>query len=395
MIGLTLLGSTGSIGASTLEVLALHRDKYCIIALTANSNLNLLAEQCEVWRPEYAVIADADAAELLRSKLISKGIETEVLSGIENLQYVAALPQAQYVVAAIVGAAGLLPTLAAAQKGKRILLANKESLVMSGKLFMDTVIQSDADLLPIDSEHNAVFQCLPKNYRDGLDIAGIDKILLTASGGALRNLPLGNLYSISPEQACEHPNWNMGKKISVDSATMMNKGLELIEACWLFNIAPHKVEIVIHPQSIIHAMVQYTDGSVLAHLGNPDMRVHIAQALAWPERIVSGVKPLNLFEVARLDFEMPDMQRFPCLRLACEAIAAGGTATAIMNAANEVAVEAFLNKQINFGDIAKIVEVVLENISVTVVDSVDTILDADFQARQFSLQYISDSAAVV
>ncbi len=390
MIGLTLLGATGSIGLSTLDVVSRHKDKYEIVALTANRNIELLAEQCETWKPKYAVIAEHDLAESLRATLTSKGSDTEVLSGSEGLQYVAALPEAHYVMAAIVGAAGLLPTLAAAKAGKRVLLANKESLVMSGKLFMDTIYDSGAELLPIDSEHNAIFQSMPANFKDGLSETGVEKILLTASGGPFRTTPLDELKSVTPEQACAHPNWDMGRKISVDSATMMNKGLEVVEACWLFDTGPENIQVVLHPQSIIHSMVQYVDGSVLAQLGNPDMRTAIAHGLAWPERMDSGVESLNLFDVAHLDFEIPDLERFPCLRLACEAMSAGGTSTAILNAANEVAVEAFLNNQIRFTEIPQLVETAMENISRVEADSIDTVLSADAEARRFALAHIAD-----
>jgi 1-deoxy-D-xylulose-5-phosphate reductoisomerase len=390
MIGLTLLGATGSIGLSTLDVVSRHKDKYEIVALTANRNIELLAEQCEVWNPKYAVVADHDLAESLRTTLSNKGLESEVLSGVEGLQRVAALPEVDYVMAAIVGAAGLLPTLAAAKAGKRVLLANKESLVMSGKLFMDSIHESGAELLPIDSEHNAIFQSMPANFNDGLPETGVKKILLTASGGPFRTTPLDELCTVTPEQACAHPNWDMGRKISVDSATMMNKGLEVIEACWLFDTGPDKIQVVLHPQSVIHSMVQYIDGSVLAQLGNPDMRTPIAHGLAWPKRIDSAVEPLNLFEIAHLDFEIPDLERFPCLRLACEAMSAGGTSTAILNAANEVAVEAFLNNQIRFTEIPQLVEAALENISGVEADSIETVLSADAEARRFALRYIEE-----
>jgi 1-deoxy-D-xylulose-5-phosphate reductoisomerase len=392
MIGLTLLGATGSIGVSTLDVVSRHKDKYEIIALTANRNIELLVQQCETWQPKYAVIADDDFVEAFTNSLKEKGLDTEVLSGAEGLQTVAALAEVDYVMAAIVGAAGLLPTLAAAQAGKRVLLANKESLVMSGKLFMDTIHESGAELLPIDSEHNAIFQSMPTNYTDGLSQTGVEKILLTASGGPFRTTSLDALETVTPEQACAHPNWDMGRKISVDSATMMNKGLEVIEACWLFDTGPEKIQVVLHPQSIIHSLVQYVDGSVLAQLGNPDMRTPIAHALAWPERIDSGVEPLNLFDVAHLDFEIPDLERFPCLRLAYAAMTAGGTATAILNAANEIAVAAFLNKQINFTAIPELVEATLDNIPGVGADSIETVLAADAEARLFANEYAKTTA---
>jgi 1-deoxy-D-xylulose-5-phosphate reductoisomerase len=295
--------------------------------------------------------------------------------------------------AAIVGAAGLLPTLAAARSGKRILLANKESLVMSGKLFMDAINENGAELLPIDSEHNALFQCMPANYRSGLYQAGVTRILITASGGPFRQTPLKELERVTPEQACAHPNWNMGKKISVDSATMMNKGLEVIEACWLFNASPEQIQVVIHPQSVIHSLVEYEDGSVLAQLGNPDMRTPIAHALAWPGRIRSGVASLNLFDIARLDFEIADINRFPCLRLAAEAMSAGGTSTTILNAANEIAVSEFLQGKIKFTDIARIVALALENLEPVDPGSIDVILEADRAAREYSQQAVRDIAA--
>lgn len=391
MISLTVLGATGSIGVSTLHVVNLHREKYKIVALTANHNIELLIKQCVFWEPKYAVIDDKLASKL-ETALKEAGLTTTVLSGIENLQYVAILPEVDYVVAAIVGAAGLLPTLAAAKAGKRILLANKESLVMSGKLFMDTVHKSGAELLPIDSEHNAIFQCMPANHIHGSN-AGVEKILLTASGGPFRDTPLDQLGSVSPEEACAHPNWNMGKKVSVDSATMMNKGLELIEACWLFNIHHESIQIILHPQSIIHSMVQYTDGSVLGQLSNPDMKTAIAHALAWPERINSGAMSLNLLEIKELNFSSPDIDKFPCLRLARDAIITGGTATIIMNAANEIAVGAFLNKQLKFLDIPKLIEAVLENISIGTANSVTDILAVDAEARQHCLAMLTKYSA--
>ena len=394
MIGLTLLGATGSIGISTLDVVSRHKDKYEIIALTANQNIELLIEQCETWQPKYAVIADHDLAESLSNSLKGKGLDIEVLSGSEGLRTVAVLAEVDYVMAAIVGAAGLLPTLAAAEAGKRVLLANKESLVMSGKLFMDTVHESGASLLPIDSEHNAIFQSMPINYQDGLSKTGVEKILLTASGGPFRTTPLDELKKVTPKQACAHPNWDMGRKISVDSATMMNKGLEVIEACWLFDTSPEKIQIVLHPQSVIHSLVQYIDGSVLAQLGNPDMRIPIAHALSWPERIDSGVESLDLFDVAHLDFEIPDIDRFPCLKLASEAMTAGGTSTVILNAANEVAVEAFLNNQIRFTGIPELIKAALENISKVEADSIETVLAVDVEARLFANQYIKDALSL-
>lgn len=382
MKGITVLGSTGSIGLSTLDVLKRHNSRYRVVALSANRNVERMLTQCCEFRPEFAVMADADAAERLLAGIRKQGIDCEVLSGIDGLQHVAALPQTDYVMAAIVGAAGLLPTLAAAQSGKRVLLANKEALVMAGDLFMQAVQKNGAELLPIDSEHNAIFQCMPQGYRHGEVPAAVRRIILTGSGGPFRSTSINELDSVTPEQAIAHPNWNMGKKISVDSATMMNKGLELIEACWLFNVSSDLVEIVIHKQSVIHSMVDYIDGSVLAQLGNPDMRTPIAHALAWPERIDSGVDALDIIGVGRLDFETPDLKRFPCLRLAKEAAKAGGTASAILNAANEVAVESFLQGNLSFTGIAQVVESALETLPVHDAISLDVILEADKLARE-------------
>lgn len=393
MKGITVLGSTGTIGVNTLDVVARHADRYRIVALTANSNVAKLRDQCLQWRPPYAVIVDAGAAEQLRRELASSGCTTEVLSGVEGLSAVAALPEVDCVMAAIVGASGLLPTLAAARAGKRVLLANKESLVMSGRLLMDAVRDHGALLLPIDSEHNAVFQCLPADRRAGLAALGVSRILLTASGGPFRTWPLARLAAVTPAQAIAHPNWVMGRKISVDSATMMNKGLEVIEACWLFDAEPERVEVVIHPQSVVHSMVEYTDGSVLAQLGNPDMRTPIANALAWPERIESGVAALDLFKVARLDFEAPDQRRFPCLGLARDALATGGTATAILNAANEVAVEAFLDARIGYLDIARLIADTLGAVPPHAATALEVILEDDRRAREFAVRTVETLAA--
>ena len=380
--GVAILGSTGSIGVSTLDVVAQHPERYRIVALTANRGDGRLFDQCMSHRPELAVMADPEAAGRLAGRLRDAGSKTRVLSGPEGLELAATHPDADIVMAAIVGAAGLLPTLAAARAGKRLLLANKEALVMSGRLFMEEARRGGAVLLPIDSEHNAVFQCMPGDFSRGLERVGVERILLTASGGPFRTLPIERLEAVTPEQAVAHPNWVMGRKISVDSATMMNKGLEVIEACWLFDAEPACVEVVLHPQSIIHSMVAYSDGSVLAQLGNPDMRTPIAHALAWPERITSGVAPLDLTAIARLDFERPDETRFPCLRLAREAMHAGGTATAVLNAANEVAVEAFLDGRIRFTDIPRIIEAVLGAIAVREAGTLEAILEADAEARE-------------
>jgi len=388
MKGLCILGATGSIGVNTLDVAARNPDKYKIVALSANSQVERLVEQCEQYSPEYAVMANDEAAEQLEKKLKSKNSSVKVLSGLEGLETIASLPQVDYVMAAIVGAAGLKPTLAAARSGKRILLANKEALVMSGQIFMDEVKKNNAVLLPIDSEHNAIFQCLPKDYEKGLAESGITKILLTGSGGPFRTKALSELTNITPDEACAHPNWSMGRKISVDSATMMNKGLEIIEACWLFNTNPDNIQVVIHPQSVIHSMVQYTDGSVLAQLGQPDMRTPIAHALAWPERIESGVEKLDLFSIAKLEFEQPDYERFPCLRLAEESIRKGGTAPTILNAANEVAVASFLDNELKFTDIAYIVEQTLTNLTSRPANSLTEILEDDLAARKEAEQLV-------
>ena len=383
-IGITILGATGSIGMSTLDVIARHPDKYRVIALTANRQVERLVEQCRYFSPQYAVLTDADAASEADSLLKQTDLNIQVLSGAEGLETVVALEDTQQVMAAIVGAAGLRPTLAAARAGKRILLANKEALVMSGKIFMDEVQVNNAELLPIDSEHNAIFQSMPSDYSKGLEKVGVRRILLTASGGPFRETDTTILQNVTPEQACDHPNWKMGKKISVDSATMMNKGLEVIEACWLFGTKPDKIQVVIHPQSIIHSMVAYDDGSVLAQLGNPDMRTPIAHAMAWPERMTSGVEDLDLFEISQLDFERPDMERFPCLQLAYDAMNMGGSSPAILNAANEVAVQAFLDKKVLFTDIPKIIKRTLEEIDVEDATSLNNVLAADLSAREYA-----------
>lgn len=380
--GLCILGATGSIGVNTLDVAARYPEKYKIVALSANSQVERLLEQCLKYKPEYAVMVNEDAALELTQKLKNNNSSVQVLSGNDGLEKIASLEHVDYVMAAIVGAAGLKPTLAAARSGKRILLANKEALVMSGQLFMDEVKKNNAELLPIDSEHNAIFQCMPENYNKGLAESGITKILLTGSGGPFRTKALSELTDITPDEACAHPNWDMGRKISVDSATMMNKGLELIEACWLFNTTPDNIQIIVHPQSVIHSMVQYSDGSVLAQLGQPDMRTPIAHALSWPERIESGVEKLDFFSVAKLEFEKPDYERFPCLRLAEESIRKGGTAPAILNAANEIAVAAFLDNKLSFVDIAYIVEQTLQNIASRPATSLTEILEDDMASRK-------------
>ena len=380
--GVTVLGATGSIGINTLEVIASHPDRYHVVALTANQDVARMVQLCRVHQPRFAVMVEEGAAETLRRILHENASETEVLAGTAALEYVAALPEVDAVMAAIVGSAGLLPTLAAARAGKRVMLANKEALVMAGALFMDAVRQSGAELLPVDSEHNAVFQCLPVRFDGGLDRAGVRRILLTASGGPFRQADPRTLEAVTPEQACAHPNWVMGRKISVDSATMMNKGLEVIEACWLFSATPAQVHVVLHPQSIVHSMVEYEDGSVLAQLGSPDMRTPIAYALAWPERIASGAPRLDLFAVARLDFEQTDEARFPCLRLAYEAARRGGTAAVTLNAANEVAVAAFLERRLPFTAIARVIEHTLAALPVVEPSSLGVILQTDAAARE-------------
>jgi len=386
---ITVLGATGSIGMSTLDVIGRHPDRYQVFALSGYSRLQELLALCLRHTPTFAVVPSAEAAQQLREGLAAAGSATEVLEGEAGLCQVASAPEVDTVMASIVGAAGLRPTLAAVEAGKKVLLANKEALVMSGALFMQAVQRSGAVLLPIDSEHNAIFQCLPGDYARGLSQVGVRRILLTASGGPFRETPLSALAEVSPEQACAHPNWSMGRKISVDSASMMNKGLELIEACWLFDARPSQVEVVVHPQSVIHSLVDYVDGSVLAQLGNPDMRTPIANALAWPQRIDSGVAPLDLFAIARLDFQAPDEQRFPCLRLARQAAEAGNSAPAMLNAANEVAVEAFLQRRIRFPEIASMIEQVLDQEPVVAVQTLDAVFAADQRARQLAGQWLS------
>ncbi len=381
MTGITILGSTGSIGLSTLDVMSRHRDLFEPVALTANTNVEELLRQCLEWRPKYAVLADPDSASRLRDGLRREAPGIRIMSGPEGLQEVAGCAETDYVMAAIVGAAGLLPTLAAARAGKRVLLANKEALVMSGRLFMDAVKQNGARLLPIDSEHNAIFQCLPPDFDGSMERAGVTRIMLTASGGPFRTRRLQELRDVTAAEACAHPNWDMGRKISVDSATMMNKGLEVIEACWLFDAGADNVEVVIHPESIVHSLVEYSDGSVLAQLGNPDMRTPIAHAMAWPRRIEAGVKKLSLFDISKLNFEKPNPDRFPCLGLAREALTEGGTATTILNAANEVAVGEFLGSGIRFTEIAEVVKRTLDGVSVQPAGTLEQILDADQRAR--------------
>ncbi|MDT8895060.1 1-deoxy-D-xylulose-5-phosphate reductoisomerase [Halomonas sp. I1] len=381
-LAVTVLGATGSIGTSTLDVIARHPGRYRVHALSANRARRRLLGQCKVHRPRLAVLDREEDAAWLREQLAEAGLDTEVRAGAGALVEIGEASEVDVVMAAIVGAAGLLPTLAAVRAGKRVLLANKEALVMSGGLFMEAVNRSGATLLPIDSEHNAIYQCLPTEHRGGLSQHGVTQLLLTASGGPFRGWKAAQLAGVTPEQACAHPNWSMGQKISVDSATLMNKGLELIEACWLFEARPDQIQVVVHPQSVIHSMAAYNDGSVIAQLGNPDMRTPIAHGLAWPERIESGVQALDLFEVARLDFEPPDETAFPCLRLAREAIAAGGTAPAVLNAANEMAVEAFLEGRLGFAGIGELVARVRDACPVEPANDLEGILDADERARR-------------
>lgn len=387
---LTILGSTGSIGESTLDVVARHSNRFHAVALTADKNVDKMFEQCKRFLPSYAVMLNAQSAEQLEDKLRAAGLDTIVLSGVESLEKVAALPEIDTVMAAIVGAAGIRPTLSAARAGKHILLANKETLVMAGRIFMDTIRQYHATLLPIDSEHNAIFQALPQHYNGDLVGSGVRRILLTASGGPFRTSDLQTLSTVTPEQACAHPNWVMGRKISVDSATMMNKGLEVIEAHWLFNVDPAEIQVVVHPQSVIHSMVEYIDGSVLAQLGNPDMRTPIAHALGYPERMESGVQSLDIFKIAQLNFEAPDFERFPCLRLAYEALAKGGNMPAVLNAANEVAVEVFLAGQIPFTMIPIIIEHVMESIDRQEVTDLEDVISADLLARETAHKWLDN-----
>jgi 1-deoxy-D-xylulose-5-phosphate reductoisomerase len=381
MQSITILGATGSIGVSTLDVLARHPDKYTVFALTAHSRVEELAEQCARFRPARAVVGSASAAKQLSALLQERGVRCDVGYGEAALCEVAAAPETDTVMAAIVGAAGLAPALAAARAGKKILLANKEALVMSGQLFMDAVQQHGATLLPIDSEHNAIFQSLPQSYAYSPERSGVAKILLTASGGPFLTRAVETLEHVTPDEACKHPNWVMGRKISVDSATMMNKGLEVIEAHWLFGASAAQIEVVIHPQSVIHSMVSYVDGSVLAQLGNPDMRTPIAHALAFPERIESGVGQLDLTTIGTLQFEKPDFARFPCLALAFEALAAGGTAPALLNAANEVAVQAFLDTRIGFRDIDRVIARVMNENEHGAASSIEAVMAQDARAR--------------
>ena len=385
---ITILGATGSIGLSTLDVVTRHPQRYSVFALTGMTKIQLLAEQCQKHRPKYAVVMDNYSAEQLNALLKPFDVPTQVLVGVDALCEVSRDSQVDIVMAAIVGAAGLMPTLAAVNANKKVLLANKEALVMAGHLFMEALKDSTAVLLPIDSEHNAIFQCLPQNKND-LSAVGVSKLLLSASGGPFRGWTTDQMKDVTPEQACAHPNWSMGNKISVDSATLMNKGLELIEACWLFDMQESQIEIVVHPQSIIHSLVQYVDGSVIAQLGNPDMRTPIAHALAWPDRIDSGVKNLDLFDVSRLDFERPNFNDFPCLTQAYEAARIGRDAPAILNAANEIAVQAFLDRRIRFTQIADVVKETMSVSTFNEPESLTAVQESDLKARSLAADYIS------
>jgi len=388
---LVILGATGSIGASSLDVLARHPGRFSIFALTAHNSVDALLQLCLRHRPAFAVLSGKAEDPAVRRQFRDAGCGSELLFGPDALKTVAAHEGCRTVIAAIVGAAGLPATLAAAAAGKRLLLANKEALVMAGDLFMNCVATAGAVLLPIDSEHNAVFQCFPRVAGSKGEVSQVRRIILTASGGPFRTVPLELLTRVTPDQACAHPNWVMGRKISVDSATMLNKGLEVIEAKWLFNVQPGAIEVVVHPQSIVHSMVEYQDGSVLAQMSNADMRVPIAHALGFPERIESGAKPLDLTEIGKLTFERPDAQRFPCLRLAYDALAQGGTAPAVLNAANEIAVEAFLAGRLRFTEIAPVIAETLESVASSAAHDIATVLDADARARKSAIAALASA----
>jgi 1-deoxy-D-xylulose-5-phosphate reductoisomerase len=389
---ITILGSTGTIGQQTLDVLSRHTERFRIFALAANNNVNGLMQQCLAYKPKYAVLLEEKSAAELKDKLKTAGSQTQVLSSMAGLEQVASDAEVDVVMAAIVGAAGLKPALAAASAGKKILLANKETLVMAGSLFMQAVKQGKATLLPIDSEHNAIFQVMPLTQYAHLADGGVSKIILTASGGPFRKFTLSQLKQVTTELALKHPNWVMGAKITIDSATLMNKGLEVIEAHWLFNASHTQIDVVVHPQSVIHSMVEYIDGSVLAQLGNPDMRTPIAYALGYPERIESGVSSLNLLDIAKLEFEKPDTERFPCLRLAYDALKQEGTASTILNAANEIAVQAFLDKRIHFLDIPSLIERTLNAIPSNTVSSLEQLIEVDAEARAYARVWLEKSS---
>ena len=386
--GVAILGSTGSIGRSTLAVLALHPDRFRVAVLGAFSSWQVVVEQAERFAPDLAVIVDPQAAAQAREALRRSGSRTRVESGDEALAQAVTAANVQVVMAAIVGAAGLMPTLAAVRAGKRVLLANKESLVMAGRLLMEEVRSAGAALIPIDSEHNAIFQCMPAGYLPGDEARGVTRVVLTASGGPFRCTSLADLESVTPAEACAHPKWKMGRKISVDSATLMNKGLEVIEATLLFGLPESRVDIVVHPQSVVHSLVEYADGSMLAQLGAPDMRTPIAEALAWPDRMTSGVQSLDLTAIGQLGFEPPDHERFPSMGLARAAARAGGTAPALLNAANEVAVKAFLDRRLNFTGIAAVIDQVLQRLDSCPVKALDDVLEADAAARRLAAALI-------
>ena len=389
MIGVSVLGSTGSVGMNTLDVIARHRGRFRMVALTAHRDVDGLFRQCLEHQPRLAVMVEEAAAKRLATLVRESGLKTEVRSGTAALLEAAAAEDGRYVMAAIVGAAGLEATLAAVHAGKRVLLANKEALVMTGRIFMDAVRKSGAELVPIDSEHNAVFQCMPGGYRPGSWPRGVRRVVLTASGGPFRGWPRERLTEVTPAEACAHPNWSMGRKISVDSATMMNKGLEVIEACWLFDTGPERVEVVVHPQSVIHSMVEYEDGSVLAQLSNPDMRTPIAHGLGWPERLDAGVEPLDVLARGSLDFEPPDLEAFPCLGLAMQAARSGGGAPVVLNAANEVAVTAFLAGRLPFTGIGELVEAMLERVEAGRADTLEAVLALDKHTRDNAGNYLT------
>ncbi|MDG1097245.1 MAG: 1-deoxy-D-xylulose-5-phosphate reductoisomerase [Methylophilaceae bacterium] len=391
MQNITILGSTGTVGEQTLDVIARHPQRYKVFALTANTNTKVMLQQCLDFQPQYAVMLGAAAAKVLAEQLATHNSKTVVLSGLSNLEQVCSDAAVDAVMAAIVGAAGLKPAMAAARAGKRILLANKETLVMAGSLFMDAVKQGGAILLPIDSEHNAIFQVMSPQGLENLKDGGVRKIILTASGGPFRQYTQAQINKVTPAMALTHPNWVMGAKITVDSATLMNKGLEVIEAHWLFNAQPSQIEVVVHPQSVIHSMVEYVDGSVLAQLGNPDMRTPIAYGLAYPERIDSGVSSLDFLTIGQLEFEAPDTKRFPCLQLAYDALKAGGTASTILNAANEVAVNAFLNDQIGFKGISDLIASALNKLAIENVNAVEQLVEVDQEVRQYACDWIARS----
>ena len=386
---IVILGSTGSIGCNALEVIKLHKEKYKVFALTANKNVDLLTQQCMDFEPEFVIALNQDANQQLKKNLLASNIKTIVLDDEKSLDWLASHKDTATVISAIVGAAGLMPTMAAANSGKKILLANKETLVMAGELFVKAVKKSNAILIPIDSEHNAILQVLPQSKKMNYKSNSIRKILLTASGGPFRTFSKEELKHVTPKEALKHPNWLMGKKITIDSATMMNKGLEIIEACWLFDIPACDIEVVIHPQSIIHSLVEYIDGSTLAQMGNPDMRTPIAYALSHPERIESGVSGLDLIKTKRLDFEAPDLDKFPCLGLAYKALLMGQSAPTILNAANEVAVDAFLVESITFNQIAELIEFCMSTMKPQLLDSIETVLEVDSKARQLALSWIN------